>query len=547
MKFPFFSVRTGIIGHLAILIISAMLLINVVTIKLVERDSIRAKAQLGRLLLQAIRQKVEYNFTSGNKTWSDMSADSRFRMDITQLLKAGEFSEALFIEEKGIKVFSTGRGKWEHEALSLSRRSLTTKKWALESYGRTWGVVWLAPENIKISAPVLLEGRLRGAITISAHLGPLYQALRKSENIILLYIFLNTIILVLFGMYLLSRTVVKPIHKLLRITKQFKDGEPFPLLVASSRNEIGQLFRSLNIMLKRLEENKKELKNHILSLENANKKIKKAQDEIIMSEKMASVGRLAAGIAHEIGNPIGITLGYLELLKTEDQTDEERKDFLDRIESEITRVNLIIRQLLDFSRPSIDEQRRTSIHGLFRETISIIEPQPMMSKVEIRTNFKATKDSVWAEPNQLKQVFLNIIINAADAMTADGSSDDNAGSGVLTIKSQNKADYIELKFIDTGPGISKKELGQIFDPFYTTKEPGKGTGLGLSVCYRIIEGLGGDIRAESTIDKGTTIIITIPIKGSRKNNFTFSHPILRSSSAAPQSPNPRNGTTIPVG
>jgi signal transduction histidine kinase len=361
-----------------------------------------------------------------------------------------------------------------------------------------------------MAAPVLLDGRIACVSAVSADLTPVYQSLRKSEKFVLIYIFLNTMILVLFGIYLLSRTVVKPIHTLLRITEEFKGGEPFPQLVDESRNEIGQLFRSLNIMLKRLEENKTELESNISSLKRANEEIKKAQDEIVRSEKLASVGRLATGVAHEIGNPIGIVLGYLELLKKGKLTQQEKNDFLNRMESEITRINDIIRQLLDFSRLTSGERSETHLHKLILELVDLLKPQPMMANIKIELNLEATGDVVWADPNQLKQAFLNILMNAADAMENDKTLEKGSRTKVLTITSRFMEDGFELKFADTGPGIPEKDMAHIFDPFYTTKEPGKGTGLGLSVCYRIIEGLGGTIRAESTPGKGTTIIIDIP-------------------------------------
>jgi signal transduction histidine kinase len=216
-------------------------------------------------------------------------------------------------------------------------------------------------------------------------------------------------------------------------------------------------------------------------------------------------------VAHEIGNPIGIVLGYLELLKGEDLKEEGSQDFLDRIESEITRISQIIRQLLDFSRPSSSEPRKTTVHGLLTETINMLSPHPMMSRIEIRQELKATQDTIWTDPNQIKQVFLNIVMNAADAMGDAELTDNDAAIKRLTITSMNAGDDIELRFTDTGTGIAKQELGHIFDPFYTTKDPGKGTGLGLSICYRIVEGLGGAIQAKSIQGKGTTIIIRIPL------------------------------------
>ena len=134
-----------------------------------------------------------------------------------------------------------------------------------------------------------------------------------------------------------------------------------------------------------------------------------------------------------------------------------------------------------------------------------------MTHLRIQPVLEATRDTVWADPNQLKQVFLNIIMNAADATADDEVPDDGIAGKTLTIKTINREDLIELRFTDTGPGIPEKDLSHIFDPFYTTKEPGKGTGLGLSVCYRIIQGLGGSIRAESIPGEGTTIIVDIPL------------------------------------
>jgi two-component system NtrC family sensor kinase len=261
-------------------------------------------------------------------------------------------------------------------------------------------------------------------------------------------------------------------------------------------------------MLKRLDDNKRELKDHIASLEMANQELKQAQDEIIRSEKLATVGRLAAGIAHEIGNPIGIVLGYLDLLESDDISREEKRDYLKRIESEVNRINQIIRQLLDFSRPSSGKADETPVHKIVTKTVEMFKPQPMMEDIEIHLELGAAKDRVLADPNELQQVFLNIIMNAADALFVKDAS---GSEKQLLIKTENVGDSIRLHLSDNGPGMSEDELSHIFDPFFTTKDPGKGTGLGLSVCYRIVEGLGGSIRAESTQGVGMTLLITLPL------------------------------------
>ncbi len=512
MPFPFHSLKTSVMAHLAFLILSAMLLMNGVMIKVAENHLIQSKMQAGRLLLEALTGMVRYEIARRNKPLNDLGTDARLKTEMTRLLESGNYSGAMILNGLGVKIFATDA--WqnaEKASLSIGRETLSTRQLSFAFSGTAWGVIWLVHEQIHMAAPIFIDGRLVGAATVGASLRPLYQNLRETEGFSLIYIFLNTVVLGLFGAYLLSRVVVKPIQKLVHITEDYKDVDSIPVLGDGSSNEIGQLSRSLNNMIMRLDQNEKELKQNISYLETANNEIKKAQNEIINSEKLASVGRLATGVAHEIGNPIGIVLGYLELLKEVHLTQTEREDFLDRMESEITRINQIIRDLLDFSRTPSGRAEAVSVHGLITETLDMLKPQPMMTQIQMNPLLQASRDVVRADPNQLKQVFLNLIMNAADAMGEKGPDHNKSDNHMLTIQTENSDHGITLRFMDRGPGIEPEALVRIFDPFYTTKAPGKGTGLGLSVCYNIISRLGGDIRAESTPGKGTTVVIRIPL------------------------------------
>ena len=340
------------------------------------------------------------------------------------------------------------------------------------------------------------------------------------QKIVFFYILLNTLFLALLGFYFIYRSIIRPINRLVKRAEEFKEGEAFSLASDTEQNEFTKLSRSINVMLRRLEDNKAELKTGILSLEKANLELQQAQEEIIRSEKLASVGRLASGVAHEIGNPIGIVLGYLGLLKGSDLNDEERRDFINRIEKEIGRINRTIRNLLDFSRPSKGEMKVVSVHKIIGDMVDILKPQPMVSDSEIFLDKGAKKDNVLADPDKLKQVFLNLSMNAMDAMGANqtkNESQKNTLSIRTSLSPKTKADKrvnkskIHIEFIDNGSGIPVEDLTRIFDPFYSTKEPGKGTGLGLSVSLRIIEDIGGDIKVKSEPGKGTKIIIILPI------------------------------------
>lgn len=503
MKFPLHSLRTSVTAHLAFLILSAMLLMNVVTVKYTENHFLQSELRKGRLLNEALVALMHQEIEDSPEALQELKANDPFKTQVSRLLGESRFQGAMFLNRAGTLQFQVGAwSEAEKKAVSLSRECLSIRKSCFDFTGSTWGVIWLAPDRVHLSAPLILDGRLMGAMTVGTRLGPLYENLRDSENVFILYIILNTIIFVFFGIYLLSRTVVKPIHGLLKITESYKDAGSVPPLSDASPDEIGQLSRSLNAMLQHLDRNKNELKENIASLEKANLELKRAQNEVIRSEKLASVGRLATGVAHEIGNPIGIVLGYLDLLKSSQLSETEKEDFIARMEAEITRINQIIRDLLDFSRTSSGPTKPVYVHDLIAETLEMLNPQPMVAHMEMTPDFGATNDQVWADPNQLKQVFLNVIINAADAVKEGGK---------LDIHTENQEAALKIRFADTGPGIKPEDLMRVFDPFYTTKEPGKGTGLGLSVCYNIIQMYQGEIHTESDGETGTTIVIALPL------------------------------------
>jgi two-component system NtrC family sensor kinase len=511
LRLPLHSLRTGILAHLIFLIVAAMLLIHVAEVKFSEKDLLQAKVHAGQLMIYALEEKIG-DLMLKKENLRDIGEDPRFQRGVLRLLAGSDFSQAVILDARGENVLAiSSSGRLEGQDHSLAREAFLGEVWSTQFTGTLWGVIWLSPRYVIISAPLYFENRPMGGVAIRASLSSIYQALGKTQKLVLLYILLDTLVLTIVGLILLSRTVVKPIHKLLRMTGEYKDGDLIPFVPELPRNEIGELSRSLSIMLKRLEENKEDLKAHISSLEKANKELQQAQGELIRSEKLASVGRLAAGVAHEIGNPIGICLGYLELLKKGDVTEDERRDFLGRIEVEITRVNRIIRQLLDFSRPSSGMPEMTHIHDLIMQTVNILRPQPMMEDIQIRFQMEASNDLLKADPNRLQQVLLNVFMNASDALSEKDLADPQDSEKSLIIKTRNVGDRIELEFTDNGPGIPEEELTRVFDPFYTTKEPGRGTGLGLSVCYRIVESLGGSIRAESSRGKGATFIVTLPL------------------------------------
>jgi signal transduction histidine kinase len=344
-----------------------------------------------------------------------------------------------------------------------------------------------------------------------------HHTLKRSQRFLFLYIVINLTILTFVGIQRISKPYLQPLARLAQRAAEYKDDDELLFSVRKEDNELNSLLKALNGMLKRISADKEKLRSTVLSLEHANLELKQAQKDIVRAEKLASVGRLSAGIAHEIGNPIGIVMGYLELLRQPDITEYERDEYIQRTEDEIERINNIIRQLLEISRPSKFDRTAVSVHDIVQDTADVLHLQPLMANIDLSLDLAAKNDTVLADPNQLRQVFLNLIINAADAISAD----ENSNGGKLTISTtrgengspsgEAAPDHLEILFSDNGPGIAEENLSNIFDPFFTTKDPGRGTGLGLSVSFMIVESLGGRMTGTSEIGKGTTMMISLPL------------------------------------
>jgi signal transduction histidine kinase len=404
-----------------------------------------------------------------------------------------------------------------NELKSLTLQAIRSGKRNERFLGTTWGVFWEQSRYSIISIPLFRGDRIVGGAGVAVSLENVYKSLRQTQYLLLVYIFINTIVLTLIGFHRLTKATVRPLQRLVERASEYREDEEVFFRYERTDNEFGKLSKALNRMLKQIAEDKERLKSSVMSLEKANLGLKQAQKEIIQAEKLASVGRLSSGIAHEIGNPIGIISGYMDLLKQNDIADSDKREFILRTESELNRINSIIRQLLDISKPSTLGPQQVSVHEIINDTVDAVKFQPLMSNIDLRIDLTAEKDTVRADANQLRQVFLNLLINAADAI----SSAKNCASGRITITSSvasqlqgdvgKLAQTLKVEFADDGPGIEDDKIDNIFDPFYTTKEPGKGTGLGLSVSFMIIDGIGGKIKATSDGEMGTTMSVYLPL------------------------------------
>ncbi len=515
------SLKTNIAVQLVVLFLMAMILTQFVMIILMQKALIRSEISRGYAFLSALEVNNKIYSKSKNviMPWD-------FQDDFAKVLADSRFSCILVMDENQNIVYSGGKGcKLHGELETMARETIQSGKKITRFFGSTLGGVWRQGQDMIVSAPLIREGRVVGGGSITLPLTGMYEVLGQTQYILLIYILVNTVVFAFIGFYLMSRVIVKPLQRLVKRAEEYQDDDEMFFLSENQDSEFNKLSKALNRMLGHIAGDKEKLQAAVVSLEKANLDLKQAQKDIIRAEKLASVGRLSAGIAHEIGNPIGIIIGYIELLKTDDISNEDKKEFLLRTETEIKRIDTTIRQLLDLSKPSSEDVTAVSVHEIIEDTIGASRFHPLMSDIDLNLKLFARNDRVMADPNQLRQVFLNLIINAADAIL----STENLSRGKISITTEVRKnvrngstegrDVLRIDYIDNGPGIPPKDLENIFDPFFTTKGPGKGTGLGLSVCFMIVEGMGGKIGATSQEGKGTTITVDLPLRhGEGLNN-----------------------------
>ncbi len=233
------------------------------------------------------------------------------------------------------------------------------------------------------------------------------------------------------------------------------------------------------------------------------KELENTQVQLLQSEKMASLGKMAAGVAHQLNNPLSGIILYAKLVMEEYNLPDGAMEDLERVLDDAQRAKETVKELLEFARQTNQEMKPQDVNEIVSRTVFLLENQSIFYNIEIKKEFGDNLPPINGDAQQLNHVFMNLILNAADAM---------GGTGTLTIKTGylSEPHAVLIEVADTGEGIREEVLPHIFEPFYTTKEQGKGTGLGLSMVYGILESHGGTIRAESTVGKGTRFFIELP-------------------------------------
>jgi two-component system NtrC family sensor kinase len=349
--------------------------------------------------------------------------------------------------------------------------------------------------------------KILGVLDVIVSLEPMQNQLTQSRTWV---IFLTMALLLIVSLILsvfTQRLVNNPIQDLLHHTHRVAEGRLDSTINSTSRDELGELASSFNLMTASLKKARDELAEWNRTLEEKvverTLENQRMQSQLARSDKLSSLGQMAAGIAHEINNPMTGILLYANLISEDKKFSPFLKDDIGIIIRETERCAAIVKQLLDFSRETKPENRWSSLNAIIESALSLMEHQSLFQNITIERNFAQELPDIFGDPWQLEQVFINTILNAGQSIAVAGNI--KIITGLTTDRK-----FVFADIADSGCGISPEVLNRIFDPFFTTKMDG-GTGLGLSVSYGIINNHGGDINVTSEVGRGTTISIKLPL------------------------------------
>lgn len=358
------------------------------------------------------------------------------------------------------------------------------------------------------------EQKILGFIEADLSLALLEKAQWRQGLALTGYIFIFLVAGSLSLGIVLHKLVSKPVSHLVEGMERVASGDLDYSLPVKTKDEIGRLTESFNSMIKEIKAAKEQRERWSQALEEEiakkTEEIRKTQAGLIQTEKLASLGRMSAGVAHELNNPLTgiVTFAHLMLRRVPPQS-EDAEDLKVIIE-QADRCSRIIKNLLTFARATPPEKEEVAINDVLSKTIYMVKNQEKFHNIKFNINIEDAQFITQGETSQFQQIFLNMLINAADAMNERGT---------ITIATRkiivDDEAFVEIEFTDTGCGIPEEMMGRLFEPFFTTKPVGKGTGLGLAVSRGIVRHYGGQILVKSTVGKGTSFFVRLPLIGQK--------------------------------
>jgi two-component system NtrC family sensor kinase len=381
----------------------------------------------------------------------------------------------------------------------------------------------------------LAAGLLAAATTAVA------QRVRPGSGWILgALLLVDVVVYVLLANYLIARLVLRPVRAAAETAQAVAGGDYARRAPEGESREMAALSRALNRMTEQLLENQEKLAHNVQSLDETNLRLLATTRDLVEAEKLASIGRLAAGVAHEVGNPLGALMGYAAVLRRRGADPE----LADGVEGEARRIDRIVRGLLDYARPAPPEREPVDVNAAARAAVGLLRVRGVLRDVEVRLELAEGLPPVLGSPHLLEQAFVNLLDNARQAMDGRGAvtvatqleryrvpagipirrADDPPGISYAHLRRQTVTsvrdphriepgtETVRVTVRDTGPGIPPDDIDKVFDPFFTTRAPGEGTGLGLAIVASTVADFGGRIEASSGAGGGAVFTLSLPTR-----------------------------------
>lgn len=517
------SITAKLIAAVGLLMIAGSLIFWYAILYKQEKDIMSIAVKYGVSFIDFVKESTRYGMLT------------RHRSDIQQTLEDIDLAEGVekvrIFDHTGKIFYSTDRQDIGnsvtktsiacngcHSDIEKSSQLLKEpKKWG--NYKKTDGVTALKLVEPIYNEPACYtsdchahreEQKILGFVEADASLALLDEAMLKQELAAATYVIVFLLMLSISIVVILWKIVAKPVGELSYGIKKVSSGDLDHSVPVKSRDEIGLLAASLNSMIKdlRAARDQKNSWRQTLEAEVSKKteEIEKTHCGFLQTEKLASLGRMASGIANELNSPLKEVLDAAYSIKKRLPSGSSEAEDVDVIIEQTARAEKIISNFHDFTNAKPSEKGSVDICGLLNRTVFIIKNQKKFRNIKINIMTEDTPLVICGDPSQFQQVFLNMLVNAADAMNEKGE---------ITIEMQkiteNEQPFVAIDFTDTGPGIKDEDMPRLFEPFFTTKPTGENTGLGLSVSHGIVKHLGGYIKVRSEIGKGATFSVRLPL------------------------------------
>ena len=399
--------------------------------------------------------------------------------------------------------------------------------------------------EVLIAFGVLFAGGILLASLGTAILVPFLDSPAEAALFILTLLLADLGIIFLFGWKLLGQSLLRPMDELVEDVQHIASGEYAHRVRPPPAEELQAVAHSVNAMAERLIQDQESLTDNVRSLDETNLALVEARAQVVRAARLASTGTLASGIAHELGNPLGALMAYVDVARGRADSVGADTELLNSVREEAVRIDRIIRSLLDFARSKEGTAAPHSPWSVVERVRELLEAQGKLDRIEaVWEGSDVQRALVLMDPQRLEQVLLNLLLNALDAM-GDGeggwlriSLTEEAGPAAALPRRRKEdppgVDYahrrrvvsaeegirvtpmatavrvLVLRVEDNGPGLPAESLEEVFDPFFTTKEPGKGTGLGLALSAQLVEGMGGEIEAGNRAEGGAVFSVRLP-------------------------------------